>query len=460
METSFSWIDTAIIIAYLATLTGIGIYFSKRQKNLDDFFRAGQTMTWLPIGLSLMAALNSGIDYLMVPSATMKYGLVLLLGSASWFALYPWVSQVTLPFYRRLNFYSAYEYLEERFDVRVRSLAAAIFILWRVGWMATAMYVPCLAINAATAGKVPLIPMIVLLGGVVTIYTMLGGIKAVIWTDVLQFCIMMAGLTATIVVVIANVPGGLGEIWHTAQATGKTTLSSPIPGMAQAGFWEAVHLFFLEPVTMVGILASAVVGRMTVYTSDQVMVQRFQTTRSVKDSRQAFIINAITDAFWMFGLAFVGMAILTYFQHHTLSQDLKPDQIFPSFMSQAFPTGLMGAVIAAILAASLSSIDSAINSCTTVLMTDFYNRYAKHRTIIDERFPHEEQQSQLRLSRWTTVALGILGTTLACNVGKLGNLLELSSKVINLLTGSLFGIYLLGMFTKGASSRGVLIGGL
>ena len=129
----FPSLDAAIIVAYLAVLTGVGVYFSRRQRSLDEYFLARQSMTWLPVGLSLMAALDSAIDYLMQPSSTIKYGLILLIGTSSWLFLYPWVAHVTLPFYRRLNYYTAYEYLEARFDVRVRSLAAGIFIVWRLG---------------------------------------------------------------------------------------------------------------------------------------------------------------------------------------------------------------------------------------------------------------------------------------------------------------------------------------
>src|SRR6185295_56540 len=170
-------IDAAIIVIYLAALTTVGLYFSRRQTNLDDFFRARQSMAWLPVGLSLIGALNSGIDYLMQPASTIKYGLVLLVGSSSWLFLYPWVCYVTLPFYRRLGVYTAYEFLEARFDVRVRTLAAAIFIVWRLGWMATSIYVPCLAIDAATNGSLNITTMIVVVGVLVTIYTMLGGIE-------------------------------------------------------------------------------------------------------------------------------------------------------------------------------------------------------------------------------------------------------------------------------------------
>src|SRR5215510_4007117 len=167
IQTSLHPLDIVIIVLYLAMLAGVGLYFSRRQKSLDEFFLAKQSMAWLPVGLSLMAALDSAIDYLMQPSSTIRYGLVLLTGTTSWLLLYPWVARVTLPFYRRLNYFTAYEYLEARFDVRVRSLAAGIFILWRLGWMATAIYVPCLAISAATGGRIPLTPTVLALGCIV-----------------------------------------------------------------------------------------------------------------------------------------------------------------------------------------------------------------------------------------------------------------------------------------------------
>ena len=216
MQTTFTTLDGAIIVAYLVAMALVGVYFSRRQTTLNEFLMARQSMAWFPVGLSLMAALNSGIDYLMQPSATIRYGIVLLAGTTSWIFLYPWVSRVTLPFYRRLNLYTAYEFLEARFDVRVRTLAAGIFIVWRLGWMATAIYVPCLAIEAVTGGRMDLRVMIVVLGLVVTLYTALGGIEAVIWNDVMQFCIMFGGLGATVWLALSNVPGGLTEIWAAA----------------------------------------------------------------------------------------------------------------------------------------------------------------------------------------------------------------------------------------------------
>src|SRR5439155_11775435 len=141
-----------------------------------------------------------------------KYVLILLVGTSSWLFLYPWVTWIVLPFYRRLDAYTAYEFLEARFDVRVRTLAAGIFVVWRLGWMATAIYVPCLAINAAAGGRIDLTTMILTPGALVTLYTMLGGIQAVIWNDVIQFCIMFGGLAATVLITLTPVPGGLTEL--------------------------------------------------------------------------------------------------------------------------------------------------------------------------------------------------------------------------------------------------------
>jgi len=449
-------IDIAIVFAYLATMAGVGVYFARRQTNLDQFFLARQSMAWLPVGLSLMAALNSGIDYLMQPSATIRYGLILLVGTSSWLFLYPWVSRVTLPFYRRLNMLTAYEFLEARFDVRVRLLAAGIFIVWRLGWMATAIYVPCLAINAAAQGRADVTTMIVVLGVLVTLYTMLGGIQAVIWNDVIQFCIMFAGLAATVWITQAHVPGGLSEIWTAASDAGKTSLATPIAIAADASVLDRVRLYFLQPINVTAIMFAMVLGRMAGYTTDQVMVQRFQTTASLKDSRQAFVINAAGDVLWMFGLSFVGLSLLAYYNHHPLPSEYASDKILPYFMSQAFPIGAVGLVIAAILAASLSSIDSAINSCTSVVVVDFYNRLVlggRAQSHGDRR----DDRRQVYVSRVATLLFGLTGTLLATNVSRIGSLLEIANKLINAFSGPLFGIYILAMFSQRATSGPVLV---
>jgi SSS family transporter len=458
MPNALHAIDVVIVVVYLMTLGAVGVYFSRRQLNLGDFFLARQSMTWLPVGLSLMAALDSAIDYLMQPSSTIRYGLILLFGTTSWLFLYPWVARVTLPFYRRLNYFTAYEYLEARFDVRVRSLAAGIFIVWRLGWMATAIYVPCLAISAATGGTIPVTSTVLVLGAIVTLYTALGGVQAVIWNDVMQFCVRFGGLAAVVLIAARSVPGGVAAIWHIADAAGKTTIIAPIAG-SSGGLLAHVQAFFEQPLNVVSIMFALLVGRMAAYVGDQIMVQRLQTTRSLKDARQAFIVNAAGDVIWMFALSFVGLALFAYFQNHPLPEDFATDKMLPYFMSLTFPRGVVGLVIASIMASSLSSVDSAINSCTSVVVVDFYNRLILNRQT-GVRQTAGDERHQVRVSRIATVAFGGIGTLLATNVSRIGNLLEIANKLINAFTGPLFGIYLLAMFSRRATGNATLVAGL
>ncbi|HJZ78037.1 MAG TPA: sodium/solute symporter [Vicinamibacterales bacterium] len=456
---SFRIYDAVIVVAYLAALTGVGVYFSRRQRSLDDFFLAHQSMTWLPVGLSLMAALDSAIDYLMQPSSTIRYGLVLLTGTTSWLLLYPWVARVTLPFYRRLNYFTAYEYLEARFDVRVRSLAAGIFILWRLGWMATAIYVPCLAVDVASSGALPVTRTVLVLGAVVTVYTALGGVKAVIWNDVMQFCVRFTGLAAVVVIATRSVAGGLPHIWQIAASAGKTRFIEPFATAPGGGLLAQVRAFFEQPLSIVAIMASLLTGRMAAYVGDQIMVQRLQTTRSLPEARRAFVVNAAGDIVWMFALSFVGLALFAYFQSHALPPDFATDRILPYFMLQTFPAGAVGLVVASLMAASLSSVDSAINSCTSVVVVDFYNRLVLGRQTSRVALTPADQRHQVLVSRVATFVFGGLGTLLAVNVSKIGSLLEIANKLINAFTGPLFGIYLLAMFSRRAASVATLVAG-
>jgi Na+/proline symporter len=359
----------------------------------------------------------------------------------------------------------------------VRTLASCIFLLWRVGWMGTAMYVPALAIETITGGRIQAVPLIIVIGVVVTIYTMLGGIQAVIWTDVIQFVIMLTGVVVALGVILWNVDGGISAVWNLAAAEGRTSFYHHLTIPDGAGLWERFRIYLGEPRAMSAILITTVVGRMAGYTSDQVMVQRFQTTKSLKDARQAFIINAAGDALWTIGLAFVGLALFAYFQTHALPAEYRTntDKVFPHFMANVFPTGVIGLVVAAILAASLSSIDSAINSCTSVIVVDFYNRLwlgrqvtstgaaagAGGEAVVTSRdAAAADQRRQLRVSRIATACFGIVGILIASNVGRLGIVLEIGAKVIQTFTGPILAIYLLGMFSRRARSWGVMLGGI
>ncbi|MBT4814479.1 MAG: hypothetical protein HON70_02210, partial [Lentisphaerae bacterium] len=292
-------LDWLVLGLYLLGTVALGASFYKGQKTTKDFFLAGRSMSWLPVGLSVVATLFSAISYIGLPSANQKYGIVLVAGSFAVFLCIPIVTRVFMPFYHHMQVYSAYEYLEKRFDVRVRCLASGLFILWRIVWMSTAVYAPSLALWAATGGSIPLIPTIIVLGVFATVYTMLGGMKAVIWTDVIQFVVLFGGMVIAIVFILMKVPGGVGAIWETATAAGKTNFVIDVPGLEAAQtVGEKFRAYFFvtsDRCTLVAVVVASFIGHIGFYTVDQVTVQRYFTTRSLKDARKSFWLNSFAN---------------------------------------------------------------------------------------------------------------------------------------------------------------------
>ena len=463
-ELVLHWLDLLIVVSALGLVTCVTFYQWRRYKpqDLNDFFLAGKQVRWLAMGVSLMAALNSGADYLMLPSSVVKFGMYILVANLTWLFLYPYVAYITLPLYRNLGVISAYEYLERRFSVGVRSLVASLFLMWRLGWMAMALYVPSLAISAASGGQIPLTPTIVILGILVTSYTMMGGIRAVIWANVTQFCIMFAGIACTVIVILLEIEGGFATILQNFRAVGDPALSTMDAEMAGGGIFSRIVGYFSIPMTLGGMTIAVLIGRVANYTSDQVMVQRFQTAKTLGHARRGFVITALSDAVWTTSLLFVGLALFTFFQGRFGAIPAwlmdSPDQIFPYFMAQVFPVGLTGLVVAAILAGSLSSIDSSISSMTTVTMVDFYDRF--YLRTAESELTAEQKRRQVRASRWITLVIGGVGTALSCNVSRLGTLLEISARMVNIFSGPILGVYLLGMFVRRSEAGSAWAGGV
>lgn len=456
------YIDGGIIVVYLALLTAIGAYFYRKQRSLDDFVKGGRQLGFLAMGMSIMAALNSGVDYVQLPAWGYTFGLIAAVFILTWVFIYPWITRITVPFYRRLDVYSAYEYLERRFSLSVRLLGSSIYVLWRCGWMGAAIYVPCLSISAATGGALPVTTMVIVLGIVVTAYTMLGGMRAVVWTDVLQFCIMFGGLAAALWFIFQQIPGGVAGFWREGSEAGRFSLVAHFEGWDQATVREKMRMyFFTEQVTFIGYLVGVGFNRLAQYTGDQVAVQRFQTTRSTEQTRNAMVVNMVCDVIWGVFLAVVGVALFAFYaQSGGYPEHLNADRVLPHFMSTQFPVGLTGLVIAAIFAASLSSVDAALNATTTVVVVDFYDRLYKGRVQPAQSLDPREQRAQVRVSRIVNVLLGIMVVLFGSNMYRFGEIWEGVNRILGAFGGPLFGIFVLGMFVKRAHAPGVLIGGL
>ena len=453
-------VDLSIIFAYIGVLILVGFYHSGKQDSLQQFFLAHRGMTWIPVGISLMAALNSGMDYLNTPSMVIRLGWLTVLSNISWLVIYPYMFFIVIPMFRKLDVMSVYEYLGRRFGEGMRTFTACIFVGWRLSWMAGALYVPCLALTTAAGRPEWLTPMIIVLGAVVTLYTMMGGIKAVIWNDVTQFVFMMTGLVVTLVIVLSKVDGGPAVVFTEFFQEGLD--NNPDPTIDTSTWLGRVWSYFSIDLVLPGVVLTWFV-RLGGFTSDQVMIQRFSTAKTIGHARRSFIITAISDIVWMVLLFIVGLALVAYIKVGGALPDwvnTNADRIFPYVMAEIFPVGVTGLVLAAILAASLSSVDSAINSLTTVGMVDFYRRLVLRKGDDMTAEGPGEQRRQVRISRILTIFVGAVGITMACYVGNMGTLFEYLSKVLGTFMAIMLAVFWLGMFTKRATSFSTILGSI
>ena len=452
--------DMFIGIGYITAVLSVGVYFFKKNKSAKDFFLGARSMSWLPIGLSLMATLTSAVGYMAFPAGAIKYGIIML-----WMAMaipisFPVVVYVFMPFYHKLKVYTAYEYLERRFNVYVRALASAIFILWRITWMAAVIYVPSMVLNVVTDNKIPLIPSVIALGLIATANSSLGGVRATMWGDVVHSFVMFTSMIVAFVVVILIVPGGLPQIWHTLSAAGRTSITAHIPGFHNANIFGKMKFYLYTDVTIVSLIITYSIQKMGNYCVDQAMVQRYLTAKSLRVSRQGFITNAFAYLFYIIIVTFIGLGLFAVAANHSFPSSLKVDQIFPYFIANFMPIGIAGLMVAAIYGASMSSLDSGINSSITAILNDFYNRFRLRKyNLEDETASVKEKARMVRIARFSTLTLGATITFFACFVGKMGDIFTYSTKLINMFTGPLFGVFTLGMFSKRATAMGVLIGG-
>jgi Na+/proline symporter len=306
MSESFHWLDHLVVLGYLAVSIGLGIYL-RGQSTREEFFQASGSMGRMTVGLSVMATLFSANSFMMYPSTA--YAVSLTAGAAviAFWAMAPVVIWVFIPVYSRLKCKTAYEYLEQRFHVSVRSLASGLFILLRIGWMASATYAASVAISGISG--VGQITVIISLGVVAIFYTMLGGLRAVMWTDVLQFFVFAGTIVFAMGLLISQADGGFSGIVET-YTKGRDNLIvdwSLDPKLRFATFAMLIGSF-LEGLSAFG--------------ADQVAVQRYIAAKDEKTSQSGFLINMLGLSFIVPSLLCIGAGLFAYFHHHP--EDLVP----------------------------------------------------------------------------------------------------------------------------------------
>lgn len=436
-ETHFGWLNWTVLVVYLISMLGLGYYFMRREAGADDFFKGGGRIPWWAAGISIYATMLSAITYMSIPAKAY---------ATNW-TYYPMLVTIVLvsipvikyylPYFRGLNITSAYEYLEIRFNAATRLLASGLFIIFMVARMALVLYLPSLALTAVTGINIQL--CIVLMGLVTIIYCTMGGVEAVIWGDVIQGLILVGGAIFAAVFLILHTEGGWEGYWDIAVQNDKMRLFEWSWDYRRVTFWVAI----------VGGMANNLIS----YTSDQTVIQRYLTTKDEKAAGRSILMNGLMCVFISIVFYVIGTGLYTFFQTHPAELDItmeKGDAIFPYFMMSQMPAGIAGLLIAAIFAATMSTISSNINSVATAFSVDFYKRFR----------PSVSDGQMLRVARYTCVVSGMIGVVIALMMASWNilSLLDYFNTILGLLTGGLGGLFLMGIFIKRIPGRAALIG--
>lgn len=342
-----------------------------------------------------------------------------------------------LPFFRRLNVTTAYEYLERRFNYSTRLMASALFITFMVARMALVLFLPSLALTTVTG--IDIYICIILMGIVTIVYCTMGGVEAVVWGDVIQGFILVFGAILAAVYLIVNTDGGFNNFVDIAQNQDKFRLFNWSFDYTKATFW----------VVILGGLANNLIS----YTSDQTVIQRYLTTKDERSAGRGIVMNGIMSAVISVVFYLIGTGLYTFFKTHPhdMSYTLaNGDAIFPFFMVSQLPVGVTGLMIAAIFAATMSTISSNINSVSTAFTVDIYKHFV----------PGMSDKKMLKVARWTSVVSGITGILLAVFMvtWNILSLVDYFNSILGLLASGLGGLFIMGIFFDRIESKGALIG--
>lgn len=441
-------LDIVTVGIYLAVILGIGFLFGKHQSR-REFFQASGSMGWFVVGLSVMATLFSSNSFVFYPSAAFGNSLRIALSLVAFLLMTPIVIWVFIPVYARLNLGTAYEYLERRYHVSVRTLASGLFVLLRIGWMASATYAASLVV--AHIANVSQDSVILVLGAVAIGYTVIGGLRAVMWTDVVQFFVFAATILAAVGLILYKANASITDVFHTYFDGRKGLIVDFEPSLTLAyGSWAILIGIFLEALSAFGV--------------DQVAVQRYLSARSERTSQIGAAINLLGMWIVMPGLLMIGVTLYSWYSLHpgelgdgsSVAQVLAnegsnvADKAMPQFVRLHFPPGMAGLFLAALIAAIMSSIDSGIHSVTTALVVDFRDR------LLPSWKPDSEN-AELRSIRGILLVVGALSVGLALVVGPLGDVFAIGKKLTAAFGGPLLAIFILALFSKRSTWQGVLI---
>lgn len=430
----FRPLDIAAIALFLLVMAGIGFYFGKRNTGTEAYFFGNRAFPGWVLGLSMLGTSISSVTFLALPAAA--YALDyrqsvtnLMMPIAAVFAMI-----FLIPLFRRGHASTAFEYLEKRFGAVMRSYGAASFVILQLIRLATVLYLVSLPLAAMT--DIPLEWVIIVSGFFIGLYTVIGGIEAVIWTDVIQTIILLLGGLLCLILILFALPNGLSDVIRIGTEFNKFSF-----GPATWGFGDRT----LTVVLLLGLIHFG-----TEYAGNQNVIQRYLAAKSTREARKATLLCAVMSVpTWMM-FFFLGTSLFVFYTLFSaaLPAGLPADQVLPHFILTQLPSGVSGIVIAACLAAAMSSLDSSVNAISTVVTVDFIKRYGR---------PRSDAQL-LNIAKRIAIAAGIVMIAGAIVVGHIE---KESVNDLTLILGSMFGggmfaVYMTGFLMRRVSSRAMI----
>ena len=436
---SKSWhpVNFAVVALYFIGMAAMGFWFMRRNKSSDAYFKGSGRIPWWVVSLSIYATMFSSITFISIPALSyltdcryfaITFGIILLA---------PVVTRFYLPFFRRLNLTSAYEYLEVRFNLACRLFASAAFILFMIARTAIVTYLPAIALSAVVDVDVNI--AIALVTAVTILYCALGGVEAVIWSDFVQSVILITGTLAIYAYLVFGTDGGVGGFFAMGQAAEKFRVFDFALDWSKPVFWV--------------VFVGGVVANLASYTSDQCVVQRYMTTRDEKGAAKSILFNGVLSFVNCIVFFTLGVALWTFFRSHPALLDVtmaKNDSVFPLFIGHVLPAGFSGIILAAVAAATMSTLSANLNSAASAFTTDFYARLGRNVSDADK----------LRCGKVCTVVVGLLGGAFALVLANMEvhSIYDQFQRFLGVLTGGLGCLFFMGVFMKRVTPAGATAG--
>jgi len=435
----FGAINITVLTLYLLAMVGVGVWFMRKNKSTDDYFRGGQNIPWWAAACSIYATMLSSLTYVALPALVYATDWLLYIGMLMIPAVAPLAIYGAMPFFRRIDATSAYEYLGKRFNRPVRLFGSGLFTLFHISRMGIVMALTALALSAVT----PLAPWqsVLIMGVLCLIYCTLGGVEAVIWTDTIQTVVLMGGAIVCVFFLMGGVEGGFGGMLDLAKANDKMTLVNLDFG---PNSFTALALWV--------IILGGLGQNLSSYTSDQAVVQRYMTTKDTAAAARSIWANGVMAVFGSLLFFFIGTGLYAFYHSNPaqLNPTIQNDQIFPMFIATELPVGIAGLIVAGIFAAAQSTVSTSMNSTATTIVTDFLRPFNRC----------DSEADYLKAAKILTFTMGVLGTLagLLFISPEIRSLMSEYFKVIGMFMGALGGLFLLGILTTRAHARGAFIG--